>query len=313
MRKTTIILLSISLICFSSVSEASSAMKKIKDKTLPVPTLAILDTAIDDSLPIFKDKILQQACVLEWNTCPNGSSIMEGPGSASFANLIKADKSFSHGTEMAYAAIKTNPDINIVFVRVAGQAADGSRQSASEKTIVDALFWVFDNKDKYNIKAVSMSMGDHIFKTSGPNYCNEETGVEVAVKLLLDYDIPSFFPAGNDGDKSRIDWPACLKDSISVGAASKFGLANYTNSDQTRLDFYTDGTMYTTTIGGVQTFILGTSISTQVAAAQWLDLKMYNPSYSSKDIYSLFYKTATRIKNGSSYIRLINLKGAING
>ena len=71
--------------------------------------------------------------------------------------------------------------------------------------------------------------------------------------------------------------------------------------------------MHATTVGGVQTFILGTSISTQVAAAQWLDLKMYNPAYTSKDIYSLFYKTATRIKNGSSYIRLINLKGAING
>jgi hypothetical protein len=313
MRKITVVLLSISLICFSSVSEASSAIKKIKDKTLSVPTLAILDTAIDDSLPIFKDKLLQQACVLESNTCPNGSSLMEGPGAASITNLIDANKFFSHGTSMAYAAVITNPDINIVFVRIIGQLEDGSRLPASEKTVVNALLWVFDNKDKYNIKAVSMSMGDHNSKTSGLNYCNEETGVEVAVKLLLDYDIPSFFPAGNDGDKSRIDWPACLKDSISVGAASKFGLANYTNSDQKRLDFYTDGTLEVMIPGGNKVLLSGTSVSTQVAAAQWLDLKMYYPTYTLQNIYSLFYKTAIMVKNGSKYGKLINLKGAING
>lgn len=193
MRKITVVLLSISLICFSSVSEASSAVKKIKNKDLPTPTLAILDSSIDDSLPIFKDKIVQQVCIIEWNTCPNGTSFMEGPGSASFTESMVLSKEFSHGTAMASIVIATNPDINIVFIRIAGQDLNGSRQYSSQKTIVDALFWVFDNKDKYNIQAVSMSQGDHNFKTHSPNYCNEETGVEVVVKLLLEYNIPSFF------------------------------------------------------------------------------------------------------------------------
>ena len=38
-----------------------------------------------------------------------------------------------------------------------------------------------------------------------------------------------------------------------------------------------------------------------------------NPTYTSKEIYDLFYKTATKVKNGSKHVRLINLKGAING
>ena len=47
------------------------------------PTLAILDTAIDTSLPSFKGKIIQEVCLLERGPCPNGSTYMEGPGAAS--------------------------------------------------------------------------------------------------------------------------------------------------------------------------------------------------------------------------------------
>jgi hypothetical protein len=313
MRKITVIALSVSLICFSSVSETSAAVKKLKNKDLPKPTLAILDTSIDSSLPIFKDKIIQEVCILEWNTCPNETSFMEGPGSASMTSMMFGSETFSHGTAMASVALKTNSDINIVFIRIIGQSVNGSRQSTSPKTIVDALFWVFDNKDKYNIKAVSMSQGSHSFKSSGINYCNEKTGVEIAVKLLLDYEIPSFFAAGNEGDRHRINWPACIKESISIGSATKNGLSSYTNSDSNNLDFYADGSITAIMPEGIEKNIIGTSVSTQVAAAQWLDLKMYNPNLKTQNIYNLFYKTAIKVKNGSKYVRLINLKGAING
>ena len=35
-------------------------------------TLAILDTAVDTSLPAFAGKIVHEVCILEWNSCPNG-------------------------------------------------------------------------------------------------------------------------------------------------------------------------------------------------------------------------------------------------
>ena len=40
-------------------------------------TLAIIDTAIDTSLPLFSGKIVHEVCILEWNSCPNGTSFME--------------------------------------------------------------------------------------------------------------------------------------------------------------------------------------------------------------------------------------------
>lgn len=313
MRKIIITLLAVSLISFLSASEAYSAVKKIKNTTMPKPTLAILDTAIDSSLPIFKDKLIYEACVLEWDTCPNGQSLMEGPGSASMTESMYGKEPFYHGTGMASTALITNPDINIVFVRISGQDQYGNKQPASEKTVVNALFWVFDNKDKFNIKAVSMSQGDHRFATKDPTYCNESTGVEIAVKLLLDYDIPSFFPAGNDSDRSRIDWPACILDSISVGSATRSGLDYYTNSDSKRLDFYTEGSIKAIYPKGEERKIMGTSVATQIAAAKWLDLYAYNPSMNTKSLYKLFYKTSNIIRGYDGAVRLINLKGAING
>ena len=79
-------------------------------------TVAILDTAIDTSLPIFKDKIVQEVCILEWNSCPNGSNFMEGPGAAVMPNNFMSQNGFDHGTKMAYTSVITNPNIKIVFV-----------------------------------------------------------------------------------------------------------------------------------------------------------------------------------------------------
>jgi hypothetical protein len=82
----------------------------------PAPTIAILDTAIDTSLPEFKDKIVQEVCILEWTTCPNGQSFMEGKGAASLpANLITLN-GFDHGTFMASVFVATNPNVNIVIL-----------------------------------------------------------------------------------------------------------------------------------------------------------------------------------------------------
>ena len=98
---------------------ATAANKKnISNRTMQIPTIAILDTGIDTSLPMFKDKVIYEACVVQWSSCPNGMSVMEGPGSATLKPEWLANNGFSHGTEMASIAVKTNPDINIVFDKV---------------------------------------------------------------------------------------------------------------------------------------------------------------------------------------------------
>ena len=96
------------------------------------PSVAILDTGIDTSLPAFQGKIVQEVCILEWTTCPNGKSFMEGPGSASMPLALITKNGFDHGTFMTSVFVKTNPNVNIVFIKIIGNTATGARQNAGE-------------------------------------------------------------------------------------------------------------------------------------------------------------------------------------
>lgn len=250
-------------------------------------TVAILDTALDTSLPQFQGKIVQEVCILEWNSCPNGSNFMEGPGAAVMPASLISKNGFEHGTKMTHASILTNPNIKIVFVRIIGATSSGVRQVTNEPTFVNALNWVLANKDKYNIQAVAMSQGHHNLG-SGANYCPSTPQTEALIKSLTAVNVPVFLPAGNNRDLTRISWPACINESISVSAtAYGDGAAIYTNFDKNKTDYFAMGSIQVVTPGGRMINEAGTSVSTQVAAALYMHLKVKNPSYTYSQMIQL--------------------------
>lgn len=310
MKKILISILAVTL----SLSTAYNANANLKNKNVVLPTLAILDTAIDTSLPELQGKIVHEVCLLERGPCPNGGTVMEGPGAASMpADLIRRN-GFDHGTQMAFVALRNNPNINIVFVRIIGNNPSGVRQVTTEKTLVTALQWVIENKDKWNIQAVSMSQGHHNLLPV-VDYCPKTPNTESKIKSLVSLNIPVFFPAGNNGNPSRIDWPSCITDSIAVGATMPAKtIAVYSNNDSSRIDFFAQGTMQSIGVGGQRVNLAGTSASTQIAASNWLALKSFKPNLSYTELYNLFASTAentfnSKIKSG----KLMNLERAING
>ena len=111
----------------------------LSNKTVGIPVIAILDTALDNSLPIFKDRILYEACVTQWASCPNGLNEMEGPNSSVLKSEWISQNGFNHGTEMASLAVATNPNVKIVFVRIIGANSKGLRQATGEATVYNAL------------------------------------------------------------------------------------------------------------------------------------------------------------------------------
>ena len=279
-----------------------------------IPTIAILDTAIDTSLPIFKDKIVHEVCILEWMSCPNGKNFQEGPGSAVMpANLISKN-GFEHGTSMASVVVNTNPNVNIVFIRIIGATSTGVRQSTNETTLVNALNWVIANKQKFNIQAVSMSQSHHNLMP-GSDYCPSTTKTITAIQSLIALDVPTFFPSGNTRDYVKIDWPACLTDSVSIGATDQYGaITIYSNADIARLDFYALGNMKVSVPGGKTINGAGTSIATQVAAANYISIKTAKSSLSSSQILDLMSRTSIPTRNSKvSTGKLIYLQGALNG
>lgn len=280
----------------------------------PTQTVAILDTAIDTSLPIFNGKIIQEVCILDWPSCPNGDYYMEGSGSAFLAPEIISRNGFSHGTQMASAMILTNPNVNIIFIRIIAHNPSGLRLPTTEANVAEALDWVSQNKDKYNIQAVTMSQGHHkllYYK----QYCPISKRLKPAISNLKSMQIPVFFPTGNNSDPDRIDWPSCLEDSIAVGATDiKNNIASYSNNDYNLIDFYSLGEMRLYTVGNKAGIARGTSVSAQVAAANWLSIKSAKPQLTYQEIYDLLSRTSVKTKsNKVLFGKLINLGAAING
>lgn len=293
----------------------SAQAAQLQNKTVAQPTIAILDTAIDNTLPIFKDALIYEACVTEWSSCPNGRQEMEGKNSSTLPSAFLSRNGFDHGTQMASLAVTENPNVKIVFVRIIGSNSNGFRQSSSEKTVYMALDWVIRNKDRLNIQAVSMSQGHHSLGPVGTDYCPKTPITEGKVKALADAGIPVFVSAGNNRDYQRIDWPACIPSTVSMGATMPTkSVAIYTNYDASLLDFFAQGTTRATTVGGKLINVAGTSASAVIGATQWATIKSNKPNLTYSEIYDLISRTATptsnsQIKGG----KLINLQGALNG
>jgi hypothetical protein len=302
------------LAALTLIVPATTYAAPLQNRTVSVPTIAILDTAIDASLPILKDKIIYEACVTQWSTCPNGQAVMEGTGSATLPQPAIMQNGFDHGTQMAVIAVNNNPDIRIVFVRIIGINSWGGRQAAGEKTVYDGLQWVIDNQSKFNIQSVSMSQGHHNLLPLN-EYCPVTPITESKVKTLKDMGIPVFFPAGNQRDYAKIDWPACIPDSIAVSATVPTKeVAIYTNFDPKLTDFFAQGTTTSLRPGGQKINVAGTSASTVIAATQWATIKSIKPTLSYSQIYDLISRTSLPTKNSKiTGGKLINLQGAING
>jgi hypothetical protein len=206
----------------------------------PNKSIVIIDTAIDSSIPQLKAKIVQEVCILDRMTCPNGQKFQEGLGSATLLPSQIYANGFDHGTSMALIANKVNPDVNIVFIRIFGMKANGTRDNASVFDIEKALSWVILNKEKYNISSVSSSMGSHVLGT-GEKYCPTNathSGLVGNIDKLLALNVPTIFSAGNNRDYKRIDFPACIPQAVAVGGATGDDFMSPFSNSAPEVDFY---------------------------------------------------------------------------
>jgi hypothetical protein len=320
MKKITL-LIALTLAFTTTTSHANS---RLQNQSTTIPSLAVIDTAIDTSLPDLSGRIVHEVCILQSPGCPNGGTFQEGPGSATLPlNRLTAD-GFDHGTQMAWTAATTNKNMNIVFIRIVNQHPNGTRMRGemNANAVALGLQWVIENSKKWNIQAVSMSQAHHNL-LSVSNYCYENNStlskdtpfVESKIKSLEALGVPVFLPAGNNAD-TKISWPACIPSAMSIGATlpnTKMA-ATYSNFDAKLLDFFAPVPLRVVTAGNKVISAGGTSISTQVAAANWIALRSAKPTLTYSQVYDLLVKTGTSTSNSRiKSNRVINLTGAING
>ena len=300
---------------------ANAAPKvNIKSTSTSVPTVAILDTAIDMSQQKIKSRVVYEVClieIIEGSTarCPNGLTKMEGPGAATLPVSRLSLGGFDHGTLMSDQAIQTNPNVNIVFIRIIGQRENGAREYTNEATVFNALQWVADNQSKFNIQSVAMAQGSHFLGAAGTDYCPKTPTTQSKVQLLNSLGVGVFFPAGNNRDYQRISWPACLPESIAMGATMPDNsVASYSNHDALLVDFHARGTTVLYGINANKTNFAGSSASVLVGATSWATVKAAKSQLGYTDLYNLLLKTSTPTRNSKiAKANLINLQAALNG
>ena len=293
--------------------------------TAPVPTLAILDTALDTSIPSIKSRLVAEVCILDWASCPNKTKFMEGVGASTIPLNVLSKAPFNHGTQMVSAALKANPNLNIVFVRIVGNTKYGKPQSYGINTLVNALTWVNNNKSKYNIVAVASSNSTYnpvIRKSATSNYCLP-TRLDSVISTLNNSGIPAFFPTGNSGlntsMKDKIEWPACIPQSIAVGGVDTINTGSpkvslTSNYDEGLIDLWGEVQLKTIYPGNIRGYSYGTSVSVQVIAAQYVKLKSLNPTYTVEQLIALMKSSSVPVQslNGQNVL-LFDILRATNG
>ena len=260
-------------------------------------SLVVIDTALNSDQSDIAANIKYEVCILDWYACPNGQKFMEGKGSAYIEPRFMANNGFNHGSQMVSAALRTNPNLQIIFIRIVANSNSGSRLSVSQIVVAQALKWVADNKDKFHIGAVAMSQGHHNLSTL-TRYCPSDSTVESMIDLLLQSGIPFFVPAGNSNDFERIDWPACYSSTLAIGAlGTNRQIASYGNYDAKLLDFFEQGEMKVNDFDGTERTSTGTSVSVQIAAAKWMRILELNSNLTYEQRMDLLVKSCTHVSN----------------
>ena len=268
MKKALLALLSIA-IAFTAMQPSQAQDQKV---------LAVIDTAINSNnfpsiihevcFTTVKSKIVSQNM-----SCPNGELFMEGPGAASAPWPTSINSGTYHGDSMVKAALATDPNIKIVFIRFADVTVSGNHRGDA-KALTAAIDWVSKNASKYSIDALSISQSgvSTDLKTKQRVLhpaCTDTTTIN-AVSQLNANNVPTFAATGNDGLDNLVGFPACVNGVIGVGAMGSATQFEKSTNKGPGLDLVALGKVSITKYNGSSTDISGSSGATVVAASSYV-------------------------------------------
>jgi len=253
-------------------------------------TVAVIDQGINLTHEYFTGQVVDGICVYQsanQHLCPNGLKYQTGIQAAS----QRFDKgvivsSENHGNMVA-GLIAGNPN-----AQAPGGIAPNSKLLMANTdlalpSLVTALNYIYDNRAKYNIVAVSMSFG--ITGGSSRNYlldCNlnpDYAQLKATLSKLRSAGIMPFGASGNGFVLNEITGsaPTCLSEVVTIGSVDQAGKVSMYSNMNSKVELLgTDYAKSATTIG-YQT-AGGTSAATPVVAASYALLRQAFPSASAQ-------------------------------
>jgi hypothetical protein len=234
-------------------------------------TIVIIDNGFDAS--VISNEILE-LCITSINVgCNNGAGFDSGANASGTAEKVSlsSKREWNHGTIMASIVNQVSPNSSLILIRNARVLKNGSVISGSDRDFDVALDWVIENAKKYNIVAVSFSRGQNNWTRLRNAQCPVSESIKADIANLKNLGVATVIAAGNNRNRSNIDYPACISDSVAISTRSKFdnrdGTANPTsNTNISRdTDFVAYGT-FNTVLGPVAE---SSSAATAAFAGYW--------------------------------------------
>lgn len=212
-----------------------------------------------------------------------------------------------HGTHVTGIVNMVAPNASLVHIKVLSSGGGGS-----ESGISAGIDWCVNNRTKYNVTIITMSIGsDSVFS----DYCDSTfTLLTTTINNAVKNNITVFAASGNNGASIGITSPGCIKNVTSVGSTNKDDtIASYTNRNAL-LDLLAPGSDITSTsINGGYTSMSGTSMATPDAAGAAALLQQY--SYEQDKSYLNPYQVQDALNKTGKIVeswRRINIKDAIS-
>ena len=132
-----------------------------------------------------------------------------------------------HGTHVAgIAAANGNikgvaPEANLTIIKVCNSGG-----TCADADIIAGIDWCNNNRTKFNINVISMSLGDNSLNSI---YCNMDN-LAPAINSAVLNNITVVIATGNSGNSSGIAAPACVENATSVASSTKQdAISNFSN------------------------------------------------------------------------------------
>lgn len=284
-------------------------------------TVAVIDQGINLTHEYFTGQVVDGICVYQANSqslCPNGSKYQTG--------IQAASQRFDKGV-----IVSSENHGNMVSGLIAGkpnaQAPGGIAPNAkllmantdlALPSLVSALNYIYDNREKYNIVAVSMSFGitggskrEYILDcNANPDYAQ----LKATLSKLRSVGIMPFAAAGNGFILNEItaSAPTCLSEVVTIGAVDQAGKVSMYSNMNSKVELLgTDYAKSATTVGYQSAG--GTSAAAPVVAASYALLRQAFPTASAQLVLDSMKQSGKLIDDViRKQVPVLDLLGAFN-
>ncbi len=275
-------------------------------------TVCVIDGGIDYTHPNLGN------CSTENFTSGNCDKVISGWDYKNNDNDPRDDQ--GHGTHVAGIVASNHstnrgvaPDAKLVALKVCDDTANGN---CVVSDIVSAIDWCIDNRTKFNISIITMSLGDGSYDTS----CDAQVDAN-ALNVAVANGLFVSAATGNDASSTQIHSPACGSNVTAVGSVDSDDLISSFSNRAAFNTIFAPGRSITSTVpisGASQhtsatgfKAISGTSMATPHVAGVAALMLQFNSSLSPLDIRKIMNDTGKAIDDSGTTYKRVDALAAI--